>query len=264
MRERVQKGNPYKLTEHQHVFPAASIKRFVGADRFVQVHQKNTGRVHKYSPKDPYFCGLRLWDHRTEHGLIHKNELRFQAVAKSILADPAGFSPSAQKNDAITDFYILWNLRHQQKISPVADQSIKRTGMSLVRDIDKESQELLEVGGVCFIKPDFTFPGQFFGGVHLLEGLDINRQRMRGTTWGLIFATEGEFIVPDNFMHSSIVPLTPKLCLAAGSANLLIDRVEVARINGDAVSGSHAYYFAKNLEDCPIPSQAKINEFPKA
>ena len=250
-REKVQKGNPHRLTIYQHIFPATSINRFADGG-LVQVKPQAGGEILSLVPKNPYFCGNRLWDHKTEHTLLYDMETAFQNVADQIISNPSSFELSHHQHSAITDFYILWNARHKQLISPIPDQEIKGMGISLERDIDKDSQERLEKNGVMFIRPDLIYPGQFIGGIRLFSDLNFNRERMREVRWGIVEAENGEFIVPDNSPNVTAIPITPKLCLVGGLKNILVNFHDVAKINRHLINGVARYYFARSLKECPI------------
>ena len=76
---------------------------------------------------------------------------------------------------------------------------------------------------------------------------------MRGAQWQVMRATEGEFIVPDNFYSLWAVPLSPTVCLLAncGEVDELLDRESLAAINRAAVETSVECYFARDLSQCP-------------
>lgn len=77
---------------------------------------------------------------------------------------------------------------------------------------------------------------------------------MRGDTWELLQADEGEFVVPDNFFELYAVPLSPTTLLWAhdGFPSGRLDRLAVTAINGEAVATSVEYFFARDLSLCPL------------
>ncbi|MGO4379759.1 hypothetical protein AB4Z19_15895 [Pseudoduganella sp. RAF19] len=256
--ERTQPGNPHRLTIKQHIFPKRSIERFA-IDGGVEVHEVGPGRTRRRSAADVLFCADRVWDHRTEHGLMGDIEIAFQQIAERILAGERSFAQ--EEHGAITDYYLLWILRHKFKQRPLADQQLRMHRPE--RRIDKDTEEHLEKHGVMFFRNDGTMPGRLLVGPSLHGMLDDNRVRMAGTTWGILRARpgHGEFLVPDTFSMFSIVPLTPEICLVAGMENSVADFRAIGHFNGVAVENSAQYYFARDLNQCPILKQAIESAF---
>lgn len=247
--EMPQKGNPHRLTINQHIFPRASMNRFVNERSGVQVRRLGQAGCVEFGTKNPYFCASRVWDQKVEHGLMVDIENRFQDVAEKIV-DQSVRTLTDAMNQAVTDLYLLWNLRFNRNANPMQDVSI--IGVLPERDLGKDSQEILESKGVVFIKPDGTLPGRMMAGISITIGIDRERLRMRGTSWGILTAECGEFVVPDNFSKYSVLPLTPTICLAAGLNNQRVDLKLVAKINALAIQGSERYYFAKDFTQCPV------------
>lgn len=84
-----QKGNPHKLTMHQHIFPKQSIARFTNATGFVQT--RRTHGIHSeelsLKPKNPFFCAQRVWGQKTESIMMRDIEARYQKIADQIVAN---------------------------------------------------------------------------------------------------------------------------------------------------------------------------------
>jgi len=64
-------------------------------------------------PKDEFFCALRGWDHRTEHGLMERIEREFQPIAEEIIAGRVALD--VVENHAVTRFWHLWLERFMLK-----------------------------------------------------------------------------------------------------------------------------------------------------
>lgn len=79
--EKTQRGNPHKLTLRQHVFPAASIARFVDGDNCVSLYDVLRRRVRPAAPNDDVFLAQRTWDHGSEAGFMKQIENAFQILA---------------------------------------------------------------------------------------------------------------------------------------------------------------------------------------
>jgi hypothetical protein len=141
----------------------------------------------------------------------------------------------------INEFYCLWNIRAQWKMNErLADPSITSSFevTRLLREYTQDEQEQLEAGGVNYIRPDFTLPSRQIAAPSIRLQLTDSVRMMRGNTWELLQADEGEFVVPDNFFELYAVPLSPTALLWAhgGFPSRDLDRHAVANINAEAVA----------------------------
>lgn len=270
--EPTQKGNPHKLTIHQHTFPKTSISRFCDERGNVSVYKIAQRKVISLKPKDIMFCAQRTWDHKSEISHIKAIEDSFQSLVKRILS---GSINKLGILDTITinEFYCLWNIRNDHKHNRIKDQSIAGENIiGLARNFSQDEMEQLEKAGIYYIRPDLTIPGRFLAGPHIALNMRSASEKMSDARWGILRAAHGEFIVPDNFNNQRIVPLSPTACLfsplqkentildlkrvskinlfANGSADL--DLQGVAEINRFAIETSHEYFFARNLKKCPV------------
>jgi hypothetical protein len=108
--EKSQRTNPHRLTINQHVFPTASIKRFVDELGRVCVLEVARNRPRKARPNDSIFCARRAWPHHADVGYMKKFEDAFQQLASGIIRGTI-----SQIDDAgakiVRDFYVLWYMR---------------------------------------------------------------------------------------------------------------------------------------------------------
>lgn len=252
---KTQPGNPHRLTINQHIFPKKSITRFTGDQGTVQVRWKNGEKDIVLNPKDKLFCAIRKFDQRSETGYMKDIEDRYQNVAQKIVNNEVN-SLDFDMNEAVTDLYLLWTLRHHFNLNPIPDIHLNCEGLTRHYSIDE--QESLEAAGVIFISPDKTFASRFMTGISVLRQLDAERQRMIGKRWGIVKAIAGEFLVPDNFSAYSVLPLSPKITLIEGHIDQTIGFQQVAEINACAVSSASKYIFGRDLAQCPV---AKLTPF---
>ncbi|CAN7548147.1 DUF4238 domain-containing protein [Acidovorax sp. LjRoot66] len=186
-------------------------------------------------------------------------EAAYQQVCDKII--DGHFDLTSAEHNAITDFYILWNLRDREnsedKIYPQFSEFKPEKLVS-----DKNQQEKLEKEGVLFWNEKGEIPNRFLTGSSLQMQLWIERERMESTTWGIFKAKpdNGEFLVPDRISLHSVVPVTPDLCLVAGSKSKIVDFKFVARVNGLSLENSERYYFAKSIGNCPVLLQATLRD----
>lgn len=251
--EAPQAGNPHKLTVNQHTFPSASIARFGGAGGRVQVFHKPSQKVFKAKPSEKIFCAQRVWDQQAESGFMKGVEDAFQELAGEILSGRIQRF-GASEAEVINEFYCLWNIRARNKQSPVADQNLADFGaLAVAREYTKDEQEILERAGIGFIRPDLMLASRLLVTPSIRLNLSKATQMMHDARWQVLRATEGEFIVPDNFYERYAVPLSPTVCLWAHSkeTNELLDFKALAMFNRAAVKTSYEYYFARDLSKCP-------------
>ncbi|WP_153785420.1 hypothetical protein [Pseudomonas sp. EMN2] len=256
--EAPQKSNPHELTVNQHTFPSASIARFVNEKGAVQVMRKASDRLFYAKPDNQIFCAQRVWDQQAEGGFMKDIEDAFQQLASAVLDDPA-FRLGPQHFALISEFYGLCNIRAQWKRHErLADPSITSVSsafeiIGLRHNYTQDEQERLEAAGIGYIRPDFTIPSRQIVAPSIRLQLSESVRRMRGVTWAVLQAEEGEFVVPDNFFELHAVPLSPTACLWAGGgfASARLDRLAVAAINQVAMATSVDYYFAHDLDNCP-------------
>nr|EIU2701769.1 hypothetical protein [Pseudomonas aeruginosa] len=251
-----QKGNPHKLTVHQHTFPSASITRFMNANGAVQVLRKASKKPFYARPSDRIFCAQRVWDQQAESGYMKSIEDSFQELATAILDEPAIPLDSAHFA-LITEFYCLWSIRAQWKIKEQQpDPSIASNSrvLGLRHEYTLDEQEQLEASGISYIRPDLTIPGRQFAGPSIRLQLSSSARQMRDVNWELLLAGEGEFVVPDNFTSRYAVPLSPTTLLwgDGGFPSGRLDGRAVAGINGAAAATSVKYIFARDFSLCPF------------
>lgn len=249
-----QKGNPNKLTINQHTFPRASIARFAGPSGRVQLFHTESKKVFPAKPTERLFCAQRVWAQSAESGYMKDVEDAFQALAEAIL-DGRVHRFDLIEASIISAFYCLWNIRAHFKRLPIEDQSFARTGVvGLARHYTKDDQERLEINGIFSIRPDLTMAGRFLTSPQISQNLMMAVESMGDAQWGILHAMEGEFIVPDNFNQMRVVPISPTICLWSQTSRPveLLDRHAVAEINRGAIRSSIDYYFARNLDQCPI------------
>ena len=94
------------------------------------------------------------------------------------------------------------------------------------------------------------------------RNLDNCLEKMSGIKWGMLTASEGEFLVPDNFSKVHIVPVSPQLCFAAGYDSQAIGLSIVSHINSLAISNADRYIFARDFQKCST-SSGELSNFLK-
>ncbi len=96
-----------------------------------------------------------------------------------------------------------------------------------------------------------THPNRQVAGLTLQLTLFQFRKQMRDAHWGIVRASKGQFIVPDNFSNARILPLAPNICFFSEHDDALLGEDEVRKINQIALDSSQNYYFGHEIENCP-------------
>jgi hypothetical protein len=86
----------------------------------------------------------------------------------------------------------------------------------------------------------------------LLDGQTPVAHRWPGATWGILRSDGAEFLVPDNAINVAMIPVSPTICLVLAGDDRNINPMEVAQINRLFAEFSYRYYFARDLDRCPI------------
>lgn len=252
--EATQKGNPRRITVNQHTFPKASIERFADSHGFVQIVRTASGQAFKAKPSKDVFCAPRVWNQQAETGFMREIEDGFQVLANGILSGQMQ-RVNAAESELITKFYCLWNIRFLRKRYRGADQKLSENGVSGVSfEYTKDDQECLEIGGINVIRPDMTLSSRHLVSISIRQEVDQTAATMRGFQWQVVVATDGEFLVPDNFLQYWAVPLSPTMSMIVTSAKKpqKLSRDQVSAINRIAVESSFEYYFARDPSKCPV------------
>lgn len=245
--EPTQKENPHNLSLRQHIFASRSISRFCNEEGFVDLQMFQPKKRRFAGPADKIFCARRAWDERAEKGYGKHIEDKFQTVVDRFLQ---GNSPMfSEENLAITEFYGLWNVRHVWSKVPMEDtpiKGVKELSVSLTLD----DQERLEKEQISYLTDELAIPSRQMRGISIQMNIDNVVEKMAGTKWGILHASEGEFIVPDNFLARRIIPINPSVCFVADHESGTLNRNDVGLINALAIKSAEKYFFARDLNNC--------------
>jgi len=237
------KGNPHQFVIKQHFHTAHAISKFYGSDEKVDVHNLISGITERKHKRANIFCAKRNWDQKAEVGIMAKIESEFHEE----INNPKCFE--SRSHSAISEYFLLWRIRHHFHRSRMEDKAlIGVTGSGLT----KEQEEILESKGAMFFRDGGVAPARFMTGVQVIMQLDRQRSGVKDLKWGLLTASEGEFIVADCYNDLTLIPISPNLAFCAGYKDMYIDRESVANINKQSIQASTEFYFAKDLALCPV------------
>lgn len=252
--EKTQKGNPHRLTTHQHIFPKRSIERFCNADGCVEVMQKGGSRL-LLKPNNPYFCAMRVWDQRAESGYMAEIESQFQRLADQIVANEVT-TLSQEMQKVVSDFYLLWHLRQHYAQSPIHDMQVN--GISIPESLSKDEQELLEARHSLFMLSNGAMPGRQLTGIHIQRNMDMWQAQMADVQWGILRTDGEQWLVPDCATEVMVVPITPTICLMRGVRNKKLSVEQVAVMNAKLIRGCERFYFVSDMSLCPVLRQTTL------
>ena len=144
---------------------------------------------------------------------------------------------------------MLWRIRHHFYTSPLADVTLNGISGS---ELTKEQEEVLESKGAMYVRDGGQVPARFMTGMQVLMQLDKQWPNVESMQWGLLEAREGEFLVADCYQDLTFMPIFPNLAFCTGYKDQIISKLDVAEINKQTISKSSNFYFAKDLEKCPV------------
>lgn len=114
-----------------------------------------------------------------------------------------------------------------------------------------DQRENLEKNGMIVGDSIGALPGRMLAGIVIQRHIHEIVKQLKNEHWGIAVALDGEFIVPDDFGTTPIVPVTPKLCLIAGCGDVALLRHGVRELNRTAIAASRQYLVARNFSRCP-------------
>jgi hypothetical protein len=245
--EKTQAGNPRRLTVRQHVFPAKAIRRFVGTDGKVAVRHRRSQNEFRLSPDDELFCAKRCWDQRAEAGYMRSIENSFDQLALEVINGLRGLN--CKQSSVVTRFFVLWCSRFEYKHNPIPDHPIDGI---VEENLSKDEGELLESKHISFLRSDQTMPGRLITGLQIQMRIDQACKQLQDTRWGVVTSSEGEFVLPDTFGSSTIVPVTPTVSLICGCKDAEIPKESTVAINRLADHSACSFLIARAFSECPL------------
>ena len=209
-----------------------------------EVELANVIDLLRLRPDAEIFVTRRAWDQRAEAGYMKQIEDGYQVLAERIIAD-RDTPLTESENEVATHYYALCFVRSQLDLTGQTDVQLNAvTG----HEYTKDEEEMLEKGGVSFIRKDGTLPLRQMVGLRLQKEINSICMRWKYLTWGIVDALEGEFIHPDTSQYLYI-PVTPKTALVGGLPNGSIPKHLVTESNRKAQSRSKRYIFARSMKD---------------
>ncbi len=237
------KKNPRQITIAQHFHSAHAIFMFYDSDNKVEVKNLSSDEIIKRHKRAKIFCTKRTWDQRAENGYMVPIEKRFHDEIDNIK------SFSDRNHEAISKYCLLWRLRHEYHLMNPQDDVLNEVSGS---GLTKEEEEILESKHAIFVREGGIIPSRFLSGFQIQINLDQDWCNCSHFTWGLIQATEGEFLVADGYGDFAFIPISPKFAFYAGEVDQKIDRNILIELNKETIRRAQEFYFARKISECPI------------
>jgi len=240
--------NPNQFTIEQHVFPRSCIARFCNSNSKVQTKILLRQKVQDLSPTSSWFCAQRVWDQRTETQAARTTETNYNDLANQLVnGDVKTLTP--EMNVIVTRLYVLWNTRFEVRKNPPPHGEM--AGVLPGAPLSKDAQENLEMNGYIYMDGSRMSSRMLAGLKVRLHGMNAARF-WEDTRWGILKSSDAEFLVPDNVVHASFMPVSPSICLSMGDVDRFVSPLQVGQINRRLAEFAERYYFARDLEKCPI------------
>lgn len=241
--EPTSKKNPRQLTREQHFHTAHAISLFYDSDGKVEVYDLSIGEIVKRHKRAKIFCTKRTWDQRAETGYMVPIENSFHEEIDNIK------SFSERNHQAISEYCLLWRLRHDCHLSKPDDIVLNGVPGS---GLTNEQEEIQESKNISFVRDGGVVASRFSSGLQIQMSLDRDKLTYSHFKWGLIEALEGEFLVADGYGDFAFIPISPKQAFCAGESDRKISRQQLAEVNKETISRAKEYYFARKISECPI------------
>ncbi len=231
------------MTVNQHVFPKASLERFVNASGKVEVCRQ--GNRFLVNPEDPTFCARRVWDQGSEEAYLSW-EASFQELAERIVANPnACLSPF--DNDVASNFFALVCARTIARRNPIPDQELQ--GATPVSIFDKDTVERLEKAGYVTLNQVGEVPGRMLAGPRIQVQIDSIKRQIESFTWKVVQSSSLDFLVSDSIDRVPVIPINSQLMLCSDRDGIL-SKEDVEAHNDNVRSEHDLYYFGVDLNKC--------------
>lgn len=250
-------ANPHQLTKKQHVFPEASLKRFLNDRGFVHVAWLD-GKSGYRPPGNQMFLSGRAWEQRSEVS-SHKVEADFQNLATKISGNTVN-SLNAEQSKTAAEMASIWLSRWYLKNNPSPDIKLDMAPPEVMNkcipmgfDSHDDYRDAAEKAGLVAEGSDGSIPGRLQSWPRFRRQKAQLRKQLDGLSWGIVRALEAEFIVPDVSLDG-ILPISPTVLLIAGKTDLTASRDDVCELNRRMKAGSREWFFARDLEKSPFPN----------
>ncbi|WP_158677535.1 hypothetical protein [Chromobacterium vaccinii] len=240
-------NNPHKqITTKQHICPKSVLRRFMSNGK-IQVLNVKTGVVEYLGLDADPFIAHRAWDQYSEHGEKYARiERQFGIIADKILKGKVKtLEPLA--HSIISSMYGLWRIRQHRAANPIPDKFVGCPE----RSVSNETMDQGEHYRIITLNPNGEIPGRMLAGPQMQLDLERFEDEMTDKRWGIIHASQGEFVLPNSFGPYNIMPISPQYSLIANEENAEATLESVTHYNTTAKENTTLFLAARDLARCP-------------
>ncbi|WP_186148005.1 hypothetical protein [Burkholderia gladioli] len=236
----------YRPVIKQHVLPAASIQRFFRTgNSCVEVFLRTKGVSFNKGTSWNEFVEIRKWDEQIEKAAI-AHETAFQNLADLIVAGQDTLTP--KESLVVERYWAVISERSRARRVPLAPEAIFESKSPTA--LSNTHLDFLERQGVFLGGTTQQLDRAVYG---IAQRLAILKTARTSSSWVVVRAKEGQFLVSDNYHHAKLVPVNPTTYLAPGAGAVRqMDRPAIEKFNKFLLEISERYVFAQNLSDCGV------------
>jgi len=239
----------YQPVVRQHVLPAASIQRFFSAgNSCVEVFLRPKKKSFLQGSSWGGFVEIRKWDEQVEKG-ANVLEAAFQDLVDRIIAGQDALTP--EESLVVAQFWAIISERSRARRQPLISGSMLESITPSA--LPQTHLDHLERQGIFMAGTTEQINRAAYG---LAQTMAILQTRRRPSSWRIVRANEGQFLVSDNYHHDQFVPVNPTTYLAPGNGALTLDLTAVEEFNKFLLAASEQYVFALSLSECGVGIKA--------
>jgi hypothetical protein len=231
------------LVKNQHFHSAHAISKFCAADNLVEIYFKNQSRAERKGKNAKNFTTRLTWNQNAELGYMRSIEEKFHNEMNDIK------DRQNRNHNAITQYHLLWSLRFDFALDPHENEAFP----SLTPPhLTPEDQDAYDRMGIYYLKQGGTFSSNHVAGIQIFGHLSSLMDQYKELQWGLLEASDGEFLVSDNYLNIPYMPISPTLAFIANQPDQKISRQQLTYLNKISASKAKLFYFARHLSLCPV------------
>lgn len=213
----------------------------------IQVLNVKNGTVGYLGLNADHFIAHRVWDQYSEQGEKYARiERQFGIIATNILtAKVKTLEPL--EHSIISSMYSLWRIRQHRAANPIPDRFIGDPE----RSVSNETMDQGEHYRIITLNQNGEIPGRMLAGPQMQLDLERFEDEMTDKRWGIIHASQGEFVLPNSFGPYNIMPISPEYSLIANEENAEATLKAVTHYNTTAKENATLFLAARDLARCP-------------
>lgn len=235
----------YQAVVRQHVLPAASIQRFFSSgNSCVEVFLRPKEKSFRQGTSWGGFVEIRKWDEQIEKG-VNVLEAAFQDLAERIVAGQDALTP--EESLVVAQFWAVISERSRARRTSLISGSMFES--VIPSPLPQAHLDLLERQGIFMAGTTEQIDRAVYG---MTQAMAILQTQRKSSSWRVVRASEGQFLVSDNYHHDQLVPISPTTYLQPGIGTLTLDRAAVENFNESLLAASEQYVFALSLSECGV------------